>query len=155
MALTPELLPTSVSGVLVRDIVESNGLSIAPWTLFLASYGINLLLSVLTVLGYAVLARVRDLEYSATGTDPDHGAGAVVRRPITGEPGWALAGGSASTGTAALTRVTPHRHTAPAAPAATRVQKLTLALIAAVLVLVLVVHLPSPSPPARSWPSPT
>ena len=63
--------PISVSGVLVRDIVESNGLSIAPWTLFLASYGINLLLSVLTVLGYAVLARVRDLEYSATGTDPD------------------------------------------------------------------------------------
>ena len=135
--------PISVSGVLVRDIVESNGLSIAPWTLFLASYGINLLLSVLTVLGYAVLARVRDLEYSATGTDPDHGAGAAVRRPITGEPGWAPTGGSASTGTAVLTRVTPPMtDTAPAAPAVTRVQKLTLALIAAVLVLVLVVHLP-------------
>ena len=54
--------PISVSGVLVRDIVESSGLSIAPWTLFLASYGINLLLSVLTVLGYGVLARVRGLE---------------------------------------------------------------------------------------------
>ena len=135
--------PISVSGVLVRDIVESNGLSIAPWTLFLASYGINLLLSVLTVLGYAVLARVRDLEYSATGTDPDHGAGAAVRRPITGEPGWAPTGGSASTGTAVLTRVAPPMtDTAPAAPAATGVQKLTLALIAAVLVLVLVVHLP-------------
>ena len=42
-----------------------------------------------------------------------------------------------------LTRVTPPMtDTAPAAPAVTRVQKLTLALIAAVLVLVLVVHLP-------------
>ena len=135
--------PISVSGVLVRDIVESSGLSIAPWTLFLASYGINLLLSVLTVLGYAVLARVRDLEYSATGTDPDHGAGAAPRRPIPGEPGWAPAGGSASTGTAVLTRAAPPvTDTAPAAPAVTWVQKLTLALIAAVLVLVLVLHLP-------------
>ena len=94
--------PISVSGVLVRDIVESSGLSIAPWTLFLASYGINLLLSVLTVLGYAVLARVRDLEYSATGADPDRGAGAArpARSPASraGPP----TGGSASTGTALL-----------------------------------------------------
>ena len=51
--------PISVSGVLVRDIVESNGLSIAPWTLFLASYGINLLLSVLTVLGTQEVRRVK------------------------------------------------------------------------------------------------
>ena len=42
-----------------------------------------------------------------------------------------------------LTRVAPPMiDTAPAAPAVTRVQKLTLALIAAVLVLVLVLHLP-------------
>jgi di/tricarboxylate transporter len=135
--------PISVSGVLVRDIVESSGLSIAPWTLFLASYGINLLLSVLTVSGYAVLARVRGLEYSATGTDPDHGAGAAPRRPIPGGPGWAPSGGSASTGTALLTRVAPPvTDTAPAAPAVTWVQKLTLALIAGVLVLVLVLHMP-------------
>jgi di/tricarboxylate transporter len=134
--------PISVSGVLVRDIVESNGLSIAPWTLFLASYGINLLLSVLTVLGYAVLARMRGLEYSATGTDPDHGAGAAPR-PITGQPGRAPAGGSVSTGTALLTRVAPPvTDAAPAGLAVTWVQKLTLALIAAVLVLVLVLHLP-------------
>jgi len=134
--------PISVSGVLVRDIVQSSGLSIAPWTLFLASYGINLLLSVLTVVGYAVLARVRGLEYSATGTDPDHGAGAAPR-PIPGEPGWAPAGGSVSTGTALLTRMTPPvTDAAPAGPAVTWVQKLTLALIAGVLVLVLVLHLP-------------
>ena len=134
--------PISVSGVLVRDIVQSSGLSIAPWTLFLASYGINLLLSVLTVFGYAVLARVRGLEYSATGTDPDHGAGAAPR-PITAHPDWAPAGGSVSTGTALLTRMAPPvTDTAPAAPAVTWVQKLTLALIAGVLVLVLVLHLP-------------
>jgi len=134
--------PISVSGVLVRDIVQSSGLSIAPWTLFLASYGINLLLSVLTVVGYAVLARVRGLEYSATGTDLDHGAGAAPR-PIPGEPGWAPAGGSVSTGTALLTRMTPPvTDAAPAGPAVTWVQKLTLALIAGVLVLVLVLHLP-------------
>jgi len=134
--------PISVSGVLVRDIVQSSGLSIAPWTLFLASYGINLLLSVLTVVGYAVLARVRGLEYSATGTDPDHGAGAAPR-PIPGEPGWAPAGGSVSTGTALLTRMTPPvTDAAPAGPAVTWVQKLTLALIVGVLVLVLVLHLP-------------
>ena len=129
--------PISVSGVLVRDIVESSGLSIAPWTLFLASYGINLLLSVLTVVGYAVLARVRDLEYSATGTD--RGAGAAPRRPIPARPVGAFTGGSTLTGTAVLTRVAPP---VTDAPAVTRVQKLTLALIAAVLVLVLVLHLP-------------
>ncbi len=57
--------------MLVRDIVEKSGLSINPWTLFFASYGINLLLSVLTVVGYAALARVRHLEFSATGTPPE------------------------------------------------------------------------------------
>jgi di/tricarboxylate transporter len=132
--------PISVSGVLVRDIVESSGLSIAPWTLFLASYGINLLLSVLTVFGYGVLARVRGLE---CGADPDHGAGAGAHLPMPDGSDWTVAGGSTSTGTAVLTRPA-HTMTdiAPAALAVTWVQKLTLALIAAVLVLVLVVHLP-------------
>lgn len=60
--------PISVSGILVRDLVESNGLSIPPWTLFFASFGINLLLSVLTVVIYAAMSRVRTLEYTATGT---------------------------------------------------------------------------------------
>lgn len=60
--------PISVSGILVRDLVEPNGLSIPPWTLFFASFGINLLLSVLTVVIYAAMSRVRTLEYTATGT---------------------------------------------------------------------------------------
>lgn len=60
--------PISVSGIIVRDLVEANGLSIQPWSLFFASFGINLLLSVLTVVIYGMLSRVRTLEYSATGT---------------------------------------------------------------------------------------
>jgi len=60
--------PISVSGILVRDLVEPNGLSLPPWTLFFASFGINLLLSVLTVVIYAAMSRVRTLEYTATGT---------------------------------------------------------------------------------------
>lgn len=131
--------PISVSGVLVRDIVESSGLTLAPWTLFFASYGINLLLSVLTIVGYSILARVRHLEFSATGTDPDSGGAGTRRRNSAGAP----AGGSSRTGTAVLTRPAPTAVDAGvAATPVTWVQKLTLALIGIVLVLVLVLHLP-------------
>jgi len=130
--------PISVSGVLVCDIVESSGLSINPWTLFFASYGINLLLSMLTVVGYAALARTRHLEFSATGsTVADEpletgGAGSVPARHTP-------AGG----GTGLLTRPVQTDILVDAAPTpVTRVQKLTLALIGIVLVLVLVFHLP-------------
>ncbi len=135
--------PISVSGVLVTDIVNSSGLTIAPWTLFFASYGINLLLSVLTVVGYSVLARVRDLEYTATGTSDETGSGtprpttvgAPDRTPTTGGTG-------ASGGTQVLTRGQTATSVVPDAHPVTRVQKLTLFLIATVLVLVLVLHLP-------------
>ncbi|MBF4461136.1 MULTISPECIES: SLC13 family permease [unclassified Rathayibacter] len=60
--------PLSVSGVLVRGIVEDAGLTLDPWQLFLSSFGINTLLSVLTVVTYAVASRVRTLEYTATGS---------------------------------------------------------------------------------------
>lgn len=60
--------PISVSGVLVRGIVEDAGMSIDPWYLFFASYGINVLLSVLTVAVYGIASKVRPLEYTATGT---------------------------------------------------------------------------------------
>jgi len=130
--------PISVSGVLVCDIVESNGLSISPWTLFFASYGVNLLLSVLTVVGYATLARTRNLEFSATPSAP------------TEEPTEAGGPGSApghhpptGGGTGLLTRPVQTAVLIDAAPApATRIQKLTLALIGIVLILVLVFHLP-------------
>ena len=75
--------PISVSGVLVRDIVESSGLTIAAWTLFFASYGINLLLSVLTVIGYAVLARMRNLEFTATGSSDDFDLRDLRKRPMS------------------------------------------------------------------------
>ncbi|MHA3021602.1 SLC13 family permease [Mycobacterium sp. BMJ-28] len=131
--------PISVSGVLVCDIVESSGLNINPWTLFFASYGINLLLSVLTVVGYATLARTRNLEFSATGS-------AVVDEPV-GTAGSAPTHrgpvGTGAGGTGLLTRPVQTAVLVDAAPTAvTRVQKLTLALIGIVLVLVLVFHLP-------------
>ncbi|AMY53489.1 SLC13 family permease [Rhodococcoides fascians] len=135
--------PISVSGVLVRDIVENNGLALNPWTLFFASYGINLLLSVMTVVGYAALARMKGFEYTATGsTNPAPGSGPVggspVKTPVpTGGSGGSSAGGS----TQVLVR--PTTTTLVDAPApVTFVQKLTLFLIGALLVLVLVLHLP-------------
>jgi di/tricarboxylate transporter len=136
--------PISVSGVLVHDIVESSGLSISPWTLFLASYGVNLLLSVLTVAGYAALARVRRLEFSATGSA---GADRADTGPSGATPAHAAppapAGGGSGTSTGLLTRPVPTDVLVDAAPTVvTRVQKLTLALIGVVLVLVLVFHLP-------------
>ncbi|KQY06838.1 C4-dicarboxylate ABC transporter [Mycobacterium sp. Root135] len=130
--------PISVSGVLVCDIVESSGLSINPWTLFFASYGINLLLSILTVVGYATLARTRHLEFSATGSavaDEPVETGGVGSSPVRHTP----TGG----GTGLLTRPVQTDVLLDAAPTpVTRVQKLTLALIGIVLVLVLVFHLP-------------
>ncbi|MDV7084052.1 SLC13 family permease [Rhodococcus sp. IEGM 248] len=138
--------PISVSGVLVRDIVESSGLTIAPWTLFFASYGINLLLSVLTVVGYAVLARVRNLEFTATGSsagiDAD-GVGSALRTPTAGPGGIPAGGSSGGGGTQVLIR-TPRTEvgTDHDVQPVTGVQKLTLVLIAAVLVLVLVLHMP-------------
>jgi len=130
--------PISVSGVLVCDIVEASGLSINPWTLFFASYGINLLLSVLTVVGYAALARTRHLEFSATGSavsDEPVETGGVGSAPVRHTP----TGG----GTGLLTRPVETDVLLDAAPTpVTHVQKLTLALIGIVLVLVLVFHLP-------------
>lgn len=105
--------PISVSGVLVTDLVESSGMTVNPWILFSASYGINLLLSVLTVVSYAVLARVRQLEYTALGTRTAETYDGSDDAPEQ-------AGGHTVTG----------------------VQALTLVLIASVLVLVLVFHLP-------------
>ncbi|GGG16457.1 hypothetical protein GCM10007304_33220 [Rhodococcoides trifolii] len=129
--------PISVSGVLVRDLVESNGLTIAPWTLFLASYGINTLLSVITIVVYSVLGRMRPLEYSALGTSD---------RPSPDASG-AGADNSGSGGTGAGGTKTLERTTVPTLGVMERVQvtmtqKLTLALTAVVLVLVLVFHLP-------------
>ncbi|AQA01574.1 C4-dicarboxylate ABC transporter [Mycobacterium sp. MS1601] len=135
--------PISVSGVLVHDLVEKSGLTIAPWTLFFASYGMNLLLSVLTVVGYAALARMRNLEYSATGTkltdDLDGSGGTGVRAESA--PGTGPAGG-AGAGTQVLTRPVQSDVLEVQVHPVTVVQKLTLFLIAAVLVLVLVFHLP-------------
>ena len=131
--------PISVSGVLVREIVESNGLSIAPWTLFFASYGINLLLSVLTVVTYAALARARGLEFSATGSSASPVDGGSIDHAVAPGGSGGVAGGA---GTTVLTRPAPVQQVVDVAVPVTRVQKLTLVLIGMLLVLVLVLHLP-------------
>ncbi|MEH3128644.1 MAG: SLC13 family permease [Mycolicibacterium neoaurum] len=133
--------PISVSGVLVVDLVEKSGLTLNPWLLFFASYAINLLLSVLTIVGYAALSRVRDLEYTALGSQPTapDDLGGVGR--ATGSAR-GPAGDVGGVGTQLLTRPAPTEAAVTVQPAVTGVQKLTLFLIATVLVLVLVLHLP-------------
>lgn len=135
--------PISVSGVLVVDLVEKSGLTVNPWMLFIASYAINLLLSVLTIFGYAALGRVRDLEFTALGSRPDDAPQHPLEGGAAPHPRSAPVGSGPGGSTQLLAR--------PASASGlvevvrqpvTGAQKLTLVLIAAVLVLVLVLHLP-------------
>ncbi|GAA3325763.1 SLC13 family permease [Paeniglutamicibacter sulfureus] len=57
--------PLSVAGVLVHDISLENGFPISPGGLFVASFVINLILSVLTVVVFALLGKLRDGDGSA------------------------------------------------------------------------------------------
>lgn len=52
--------PISVAGVLVRDIASKNHYDISATKLFFASYAINLIVSVITVVAMAALGRFRD-----------------------------------------------------------------------------------------------
>ena len=52
--------PLSVAGVLVHDIAVKNGFPISQGALFTASFAINLILSVLTVVLFALLGKLRD-----------------------------------------------------------------------------------------------
>ncbi|MCU1517562.1 MAG: C4-dicarboxylate transporter [Pseudarthrobacter sp.] len=54
--------PLSVAGVLVHDIAVKNGFPISQGALFTASFAINLILSVLTVVLFALLGKLRDGE---------------------------------------------------------------------------------------------
>ncbi|MHC6228624.1 SLC13 family permease [Arthrobacter sp. MMS24-T111] len=60
--------PLSVAGVLVHDIALRNGFPISQAGLFLASFALNLLLSVLTIILFALLGRLRD---GAGGRGPE------------------------------------------------------------------------------------
>lgn len=51
--------PLSVAGVLVHDIAMENGFPISPNALFLASFAINLILSILTVIVFAAMGKLR------------------------------------------------------------------------------------------------
>ena len=52
--------PLSVAGVLVHDIAVKNGFPISQGALFGASFALNLILSVLTVVLFALLGKLRD-----------------------------------------------------------------------------------------------
>ncbi|MCG2623084.1 C4-dicarboxylate ABC transporter [Arthrobacter sp. I2-34] len=52
--------PLSVAGVLVHDIALKNGFPISQGALFTASFVLNLILSVLTIVLFALLGRLRD-----------------------------------------------------------------------------------------------
>ncbi|SEI97479.1 transporter, UIT1 family [Arthrobacter sp. yr096] len=52
--------PLSVAGVLVHDIAVKNGFPISQGTLFAASFALNLILSVLTVVLFVLLGKLRD-----------------------------------------------------------------------------------------------
>lgn len=52
--------PLSVAGVLVHDIAVKNGFPISQGALFGASFALNLILSVLTVVVFALLGKLRD-----------------------------------------------------------------------------------------------
>lgn len=52
--------PLSVAGVLVHDIALENGFPVSPGALFIASFVINLILSVLTVMVFALMGKLRE-----------------------------------------------------------------------------------------------
>lgn len=54
--------PLSVAGVLVHDVALANGFPISQGSLFLASFAINLILSVLTIVLFVLLGKLRDGE---------------------------------------------------------------------------------------------
>lgn len=54
--------PLSVAGVLVHNIAEENGFPISQGSLFAASFAINLILSVLTIVVFALLGRLHEGE---------------------------------------------------------------------------------------------
>lgn len=51
--------PLSVSGVLVHDIAMENGFPVSANALFVASFAINLILSILTVIVFALMGKLR------------------------------------------------------------------------------------------------
>ncbi|GGG52075.1 hypothetical protein GCM10011374_13510 [Kocuria dechangensis] len=71
--------PLSVAGVLVHDIAAENGFPISRGALFAASFALNLVLSVLTIVLFAVLGRLRDgqagrhADVDTTGSHRPHG----------------------------------------------------------------------------------
>ncbi|MGC0236617.1 SLC13 family permease [Arthrobacter sp. SD76] len=68
--------PLSVAGVLVHNIAEENGFPISQGALFAASFAINLILSVLTIVAFALLGRLRE---GSAGQHADLDTSAPIR----------------------------------------------------------------------------
>jgi len=68
--------PLSVAGVLVHNIAEENGFPISQGALFAASFAMNLILSVLTIVAFALLGRLRE---GSTGQHADLDTSAPIR----------------------------------------------------------------------------
>ena len=58
--------PLSVAGVLVHDIALKNGFPISQGALFTASFALNLILSALTIVLFALLGKLRDGKATST-----------------------------------------------------------------------------------------
>ena len=65
--------PLSVAGVLVQNIASKNGFPVSPMALFAASFAVNLLLSVLTIVAFVLLRRLHD----------SHGSPEMTQGPAT------------------------------------------------------------------------
>jgi di/tricarboxylate transporter len=68
--------PLSVAGVLVHNIALKNGFPVSQLALFAASFALNLILSVLTIIAFVLLRRLHD---SRGGPDAAQGPGTATR----------------------------------------------------------------------------
>lgn len=68
--------PLSVAGVLLHDIALENGFPISQGAIFIASFALNLILSVLTIVLFALLGKLRD---SKSGDQVDLDAPSATR----------------------------------------------------------------------------
>lgn len=126
--------PISVSGIIVRDIAKENGFDIDKGALFAASYVINVLVTVLTVIIMRLIGRLR------TTPEPEAVDGGATGTAAAGGGGDRL-GGSTTTPAGAAWGKGGTQLTAPApAPAPVRTNTLspqvwlTLSLIAVMVI---------------------
>ncbi|GAA0037262.1 SLC13 family permease [Brevibacterium metallidurans] len=126
--------PISVSGIIVRDIAKENGFDIDKGALFAASYVINVLVTVLTVIIMRLIGRLR------TTPEPEAVDGGASGTAPAGGGGERLGGSTTAAGAAWGKGGTQLTAPAPTAPAPVRTSTLspqvwlTLSLIAVMVI---------------------